>query len=130
MAPAPDDVLTSSPAQVVAMFDRELDVSTVNGTTFVLVASGGDGTFGDGNEILISPTSITTPAVGPKSATFDLSGAALTSDTYQVRLLGSGPSIIMDLDANALDGQFIGVFPSGNGTEGGDFEATFTVDIP
>ena len=130
LSPAPGAMLTSSPTRIVAMFDRELDVSTVNGMTFILEASGGDGSFIDGNEILISATSITTPLVMPESATFNLTGAALTSDTYQVRLLGSGPSIIMDLDANALDGEFFGVFPSGNGTQGGDFEAQFIVDIP
>jgi hypothetical protein len=129
LSPAPDDLLTNSPTQIVATFDRELDATTVNGTTFLLEASGGDGTFVDGNEILISATSITTPAVEPKSATFNLSGAALTSETYRVRLLGDGPSIVMDLGANALDGEFFGVFPSGNGTEGGDFEALFTIEI-
>jgi hypothetical protein len=130
LSPAPGDVLSNSPAQIVVMFDRELDATTVNGTTFILEASGGDGTFDDGNEILISASSITTPPVMPRSATFSLSGAALTSDTFLVRLLGSGPSIIMDLDANALDGEFFGVFPSGNGAEGGDFESLFTVDLP
>jgi hypothetical protein len=42
LSPAPDDVLSSSPAEVVVTFDRELDVTTVNGTTFLLEASGGD----------------------------------------------------------------------------------------
>ncbi len=37
-----------APDEIVATFDRELDVSTVNANTFLLEASGGDGTFGDG----------------------------------------------------------------------------------
>jgi hypothetical protein len=36
----------------------------------------------------------------------------------------------MDLDANALDGEFSGAFPSGNGVAGGDFAAQFTVMAP
>jgi len=120
----------AAPASIVAMFDRELDVSTVNVNTFTVERSGGDGSFGDGNEAAITAAAITTPGSTPMSATFDLTGVALPDDTYRVRLLGSGPSIIMDIDANALDGEFSGSFPSGDGTEGGDFEALFTITTP
>jgi hypothetical protein len=119
-----------APGEIVATFDRELDVSTVNASTFLLEASGGDGTFGDGNETEIAAAAITTPMMSPTSATFDLAGVTLGDDTYRVRLLGSGPSIILDIDANALDGEFSGLFPSGDGTQGGDFEAMFTVTTP
>jgi len=120
----------AAPASIVAMFDRELDVSTVNANTFVVERSGGDGSFGDGNEVVITAAAITTPASTPMSATFDLTGVAVPDDTYRVRLLGSGPSIIMDIDANALDGEFAGSFPSGDGTAGGDFAAQFTITTP
>ena len=129
LSPVPGST-DAAPTSIVAMFDRELDVSTVNSLTFLVEASGGDGTFGDGNEADITAASITTPATNPTSATFDLTGVALADDTYRVRLLGSGASIILDIDANALDGEFSGAFPSGDGTEGGDFEATFTVATP
>ena len=119
-----------APGEIIATFDRELDVSTVNATTFLLEASGGDGTFGDGNETAIAAAAITTPMMTPMSATFDLTGVTLGDDTYRVRLLGSGPSIILDIDANALDGEFSGLFPSGDGSQGGDFEAAFTVTTP
>jgi hypothetical protein len=126
LSPVPGSDPGSAPAEILAMFDRELDVSTVNANTFILEASGGDGTFGDGNEEQITATAITTSDNG-MSASFDLSGIALADDTYRVRLLGGGASIIMDLEANALDGEFSGTFPSGDGAEGGDFEADFTV---
>jgi len=126
LSPVPDSDLTAAPDSIVAMFDRELDVSTVNSTTFILEASGGDGTFGDGNETAITG-GVTTSGMTPMTATLDLSGVNLDDDTYRVRLLGSGASVILDIDANALDGEFDGDFPSGDGTEGGDFEATFTV---
>jgi hypothetical protein len=119
-----------APGEIVATFDRELDVSTVNANTFLLEASGGDGTFDDGNEAAIVPTSITTPMSNPMSATMDLSGVTLQDDAFRVRLLGSGASIILDLDANALDGEYSGTFPSGDGVQGGDFEATFVVSTP
>ena len=128
LSPVPGSDLDTAPTEIVAMFDRELDVSTVNANTFVLVASGGDGTFGDGNESTITAAAITTsPLNAPMTATFDLTGVALDDDTYRVRLLGDGASMILDIDANALDGEFSGAFPSGDGTQGGDFEATFTL---
>ena len=127
LSPIPGTALTAAPANIMAMFDRELDVSTVNVMTFLLEGSGGDASFGDGNEATISASDITTT---PTSATFDLTGVALVDDTYRVRLLGSGASIIMDLDANALDGEFSGTFPSGDNTAGGDFEASFSLAVP
>ena len=87
-------------------------------------------TFGDGNEVTIVAASITAPGANPMSAVFDLTGVAMADDTYRVRLLGDGPSIIMDLDANALDGEFAAAFPSGDGSAGGDFEATFGIVTP
>lgn len=127
LSPVPDANLDAAPGEIVAMFDRELDVSTINGNTFVLEASGGDTTFGDGNETQITATAITTPATVPMSATMDLTGVGMADDTYRVRLLGTGASIILDIDANALDGEFSGSFPSGDGSAGGDFEATFAL---
>jgi hypothetical protein len=127
LSPVPDTVLAVQPTSIVAMFDREIDVSTINALTFLLEASGGDATFGDGNEASIGTNNITTT---PTSATMDLAGVALANDTYRVRVLGSGASIVMDLDANALDGEFTGAFPSGDGIAGGDFDAGFTLAVP
>jgi hypothetical protein len=130
LSPVPDSVVDPAPTQIIAAFDREPDTSTVNANTFIVEASGGDSTFGDGNEIQIAAASITVPMANPQTTVFDLTGIALADDTYRVRLLGGGPSMILDLDANALDGEFGGAFPSGDGTQGGDFEAVFTVMGP
>ena len=35
---------------------------------------------------------------------------------------------MLDLDAQALDGEYAGSLPSGDGSEGGDFVATFSVE--
>ena len=128
--PVPDSVVDPAPTQIIAAFDREPDAATVNANTFILEASGGDATFGDGNEVSVVAASITVPQANPQSAVFDLTGVPLADDTYRVRLLGTGPSVILDLEANALDGEFAGALPSGDGTEGGDFEAVFTVMGP
>lgn len=127
LSPVPDSALTASPANIVAMFDRELDISTVNAMTFLLEASGGDASFSESNETQITATNISSTAT---TATFDLSGVTLADDTYRVRLLGSGAFIVMDLDANALDGEFSATFPTGDDIAGGDFAATFSLTTP
>jgi len=101
--------------------------TTFDETTFVVVRSGGDGSFEDGNEVAIVPDSIDVPLINPRTAVFDMSSAAPVEDDYRVTLTGTGPAVIQDLDANALDGEFSGTFPSGDGTEGGDFVAEFSV---
>ncbi len=130
LTPAPNASLTTAPTQVVAGFSRDLDVSTVNDMTFVLTASGGDGTFNSGNEVQIMAASISVPGGNPSTAVFDLTGAVLLDDTYRVTLFGAGANVIMDLDANALDGELITGLPSGNGVAGGDFVSLFSVTTP
>ncbi len=130
LSPLPNAVLTAGPTQIIAGFDRPLDAATVNLNTFTLTASGGDGTFADGNEVLITAAAISVPGANPQSAVFDLTGVVLADDTYRITLRGNGASVIMDLDANALDGEFAGVFPSGNGAAGEDFRSEFTVSSP
>ena len=123
LSPMPGAALTAQPTQIVAGFDRELDAATVNANTFLLQGSGGDGSFIDGNEVSITAASITVPVANPQSAIFDLTGVTLVDDTYLVSLLGDGASVIMDLDANALDGD-------GDGNAGGDYFAPFTITTP
>ena len=130
LTPAPGADLTAVPPQIIAGFSRDLDVSTVNAMTFTLTASGGDGNFDSGNETAIAAANISVPGANQASAVFDLTGVALADDTYRVTLFGAGANMIMDLDANALDGEFSGAFPSGDGTAGGDFVAQFTLTTP
>ncbi|MDH3749834.1 MAG: Ig-like domain-containing protein [Gammaproteobacteria bacterium] len=121
LSPMPGANLNAAPVQIVAGFDRDLDASTVNATTFILENSSG-----------VPVAAAVPPAIGGtlRSAIFDLTGVALADDTYTVRLLGTGASVIMDLDANALDGELIANLPSGDGTAGGDLVAQFTITTP
>ena len=127
LSPLPDSTEPMLPMSVTAIFDRELDATSVNETTFLVERSGGDGTFGDGNEVAITPVSVTVPGANPLTAVFDMSTAPPVEDTYRITLVGTGPATILDLDANALDGEFAGTFPSGDGTQGGNFIAEFEV---
>src|SRR5262249_488288 len=50
------------------------------------------------------------------------------NETFRVSALGSGTNPIVSVaNGNALDGEFSGSFPSGDGVEGGDFHANFTI---
>jgi len=130
LSPAPFAALTAPPTQIVAGFDADLDATTVTTTTFILEASNGDMAFDDGDDIPITPVSVAVSGTNPRSAIMDLTGVALADDTYRISLLGTGGSVIMDQDANALDGEYTGALPSGNGTEGGDFRVQFTITTP
>jgi hypothetical protein len=127
LSPLPGSTVSTMPTSVMAVFDRELAATSVDNTTFLIERSGGDGTFGDGNEVTITPVSVTVPLANPKTAVFDMSTTPSANDTYRVTLVGTGPATIQDLDANSLDGEFSGSFPSGDGTAGGDFVAEFEV---
>jgi hypothetical protein len=48
----------------------------------------------------------------------------------ELQILGSYPSTVTGTDGTAIDGEFSGTFPSGNGTTGGDFVATFRIQKP
>ncbi|MDX1562265.1 MAG: Ig-like domain-containing protein, partial [Gammaproteobacteria bacterium] len=126
--PMPGSTVPMLPMSVTAIFDRELNANSVDTTTFLVERSGGDGTFGDGNEVAITPASVTVPQVNPRTAVFDMSTTTPVEDTYRVTLIGTGPATIQDLSANRLDGEFSGTFPSGDGTAGGNFVADFVVE--
>ena len=126
LSPLPDSTVQDLPSAVTIVFDRDLDASTVDSTTVIVERSGGDGTFGDGNEIILTGV-VSVPTTNPRTTVIDLSGIASVPDTYRIRVVGTGPAVVQDLDANALDGEFGGTFPSGDGVPGGNFEATFSV---
>jgi len=128
LSPQPGSTETTLPATITAAFDRELNATTVDRTTFTVERSGGDGIFGNGNDVaFVLAVTVTVPAANPQTAVMSLAGIASVPDTYRVTLSGSGVAKILDLGGNALDGESAGMFPSGNGVAGGDFVATFTV---
>ena len=126
--PAPGSVLSAMPATISVGFDRDLDASTVNSATFSLSASGGDGVFDNGNDVAVTAASVSLSTINARLATMDLAGVPGNVDDYRITLRGSGSVFIMGVDGLALDGEFGGSFPSGDGTEGGDFVAVFSID--
>ena len=114
LTPTPGSIMMVSPTELTAVFNEVLDPTTVTSVNFQLVASGLDGTFDDGNETTIVPTSVDYDEA-TSTATFHLS-EELPNDTYQIVLVGT--NTIEDLAGNALDGG------------GEDHVSTFTVGVP
>jgi len=125
LTPDPNSVIDNFPTQIAAGFDQDMDASTINDLTFTLVRSGGDGQFSDGNETVIVAAGVALSGVNPRLAITDLSGVAPIEDVYQVTLHGSGANTILGINGVALDGEYVGGFPSGDGTEGGDLVVEF-----
>jgi hypothetical protein len=120
-SPAPGALITP-PTSIVLTLSEAVDGTTVDATTFLLVGDGVDNTFGTGDDVSITPASVVYNPLA-KTATFNITGV-LPGDTYRVTLTDS----VLDLTGNALDGEFTGVFPSGNTVPGGNFQYTFDVD--
>lgn len=127
VTPDPDTVTGSLPAEITAGFDQDIDASTINTMTFTLLRSGGDGQFGNGNDVLITPVSVSLSVMNPRLATMDLTGVSAVEDRYRITLHGSGANMILGITGIALDGEYGGSLPSGDGTQGGDFVVEFEV---
>ncbi|HEY0940944.1 MAG TPA: hypothetical protein VGE08_12660 [Steroidobacter sp.] len=117
--PISGKAMSQSTRDIVVTSSVELDTSLLQAGLVTLRASGGDGEFDSGNEILV-PVEVTVRsqlptvlAITPRSM--------LAADTYELRIAGDGPVALADFQARAIDGD-------GNSTPGGDFVLRFTVE--
>ena len=82
-----------------------------------LQASGGDGSFGEGNELAIAHRIVMTQH---NPSVFRLVPLhPLAADRYQLKVSASAPLAVADLDAVVIDG-------NADGTTGDDFVAEFS----
>src|SRR6185295_10245776 len=109
IAPADGDVSLAMPASIEVTFDEPVDPATVDATTFTVVRAGGDGVFGNGNDVAINEL----VSASGSTASMDLSNAPFVIDSYRVTLSDA----ITDLAGIPLDGD-------GDGAPSGDFVAT------
>ena len=89
------------------------------------------------NHVLLTGTATGTyvPAnldlsTGDQKLTITYPGFLPQDDYVLVLVSGEQDEGLSDGSVNALDGDFSGVFPSGDGTAGGDFMASFSIDAP
>ncbi|MBM4084116.1 MAG: hypothetical protein FJ272_04945, partial [Planctomycetes bacterium] len=127
MTPAPSSSQTDV-SSIVLTFNEDLAESTVHvggvSTTVKLSSDKGpDLQWGTEDDTYVAGT--VAYDAGLDTVTFTPS-SALAGGEYAVWL--DGTASIRDLVGNVLDGEYIGKFPSGDGTPGGDFTAVFTLD--
>lgn len=121
--PASGSTVTTLPATINIAFSQEMNAASINNTTVMLQRSGGDGNFTSGNEVTITPASLNLSTANPALLTINLTGIASNDDSYQLKLVGSGPAPLQDRNGNALDGD-------SNGSAGGDYLLAFSVQAP
>ena len=111
---------TDNGGAIVVAADGELDVSSVNAASVTLTASGGDGTFSDGNETSIDHLTIVVRSLNPTVLAIRPATGNLAADTYQLTIAGSGSTAVLDLSGAPIDG-------AGTGARGSDFVMRFSV---
>ena len=121
LAPSPEADIRPEDAPPVAELlvaaDQALDVNLLGAGTVTLQASGGDGSFGDGNEVTIAHRIVMTQHDPSVFRLIPLN--PLAADRYRLKVSGSVPLAVSDLDAVVIDGD-------ADGTTGDDFVAEFS----
>lgn len=120
IVPANAAEVTSLPNLVVATLNREPLAVSVSPAAVEIQASGGDGSFSDGNEVSIVPASVTANGLDVE---ISLAGVVAEDDVYRVSLMGGGSDGIVDQSGIPLDGD-------ADGEPGGAFEAAFELLAP
>ncbi len=120
--PNPDKTYAVSPSSIYITFSESIDPASVTSPTYQLVEPGNDGVFGtvDDNPISLTPDF----PVDPASLELVVDNGMLPNNVYQLTIGG-----IENTDSTVVDGEYSGSFPTGDGTPGGDFIATFTIDM-
>ena len=126
----------SYPAQIRVGISERLNPATITASSVMLIGSGGDGAFGNANDIsynLANRLSFdnTTDTLIINTAGLLPTGTGL-NDEYELILKGSGSAVLRDNNGLALDGYTRNnTLPLPSGTDdfpGSDFTVMFTID--
>ncbi len=119
--------ITNGVIPVWVVFNKNIDPKTLNANSIQVVRSGGDGIFGNANDVVMSidPSSfqvvpLKTGGLGAEVITFNIIGTAsapIANDQYQITLDGAGANPILDIAGNRLNG-------------GQNFVSTTLVNVP
>ena len=107
---------------IVVEFSEAMRGSTINQGTVQLVRTGGSGSFGRLDNVVVTddPRAIFFYDAANNRAIYDLRNlpqSVLPSDVYALTVTDAA----RDASGNPLDGEFSGTFPSGDGSAGGNF---------
>lgn len=118
IAPASDDILDAPPHEVVIEASAELDLSRLSTGHILLLRSGCDGSFAEGNEVAVPVLHVEVRSVQPTVLALTLPGGGWIADSYRLTLPDDGAAPMADLAANVIDGD-------ADGVPGGDFVLYF-----
>ncbi|MET0660332.1 MAG: hypothetical protein ABW110_19480, partial [Steroidobacteraceae bacterium] len=120
IAPQANDVLREPPNEIVLSANAALDLALLQSDLVTLRASGGDGSFTEGNELIL-PVQIAVRSAEPTVLVLSTATTAWRDDIYELRVSGSEPVALADVRGSIIDGDRDGV-------PGGDFVLQFTVE--
>jgi hypothetical protein len=113
VAPPPGAMLNPAQPEILLEAAGTLDVATLTNAGVALVRSGGDGTFGDGNDVAMGPVQIEVRSLQPTVLALKLAaGSAFVPDRYELMLSGHGTQPVRDRDGLAI-GDFVLQFSVG-----------------
>ncbi len=119
--PLDGEMLAQPPREILIQASGELDVASLNSASILLRRSGGDGTFGDGNEVALHAVSIGVHALQPTVIALALPRQMWVPDLYELTLAGNSSPAVLGRNGLPIDG-------AGLGTSGSDFTLQFTVE--
>jgi len=118
--PVDGAVVDQLPLEITVIFSQDMDAALLSNETVMITRSGGDATFGDGNEEVLQPAGLALEPTNLRLATIDLTGIASVADDYEIRLVGTGATALASIDGEILDGD-------SDGQAGGDFISVFSI---
>lgn len=121
ISPARDEAVPAPVRDIIITSNVELDTSLLQSNLIELRSSGGDGNFDSGNE-REAPVDATVRSDLPTVLAITPRVAPLAADSYELRIRGTDPVAMADMQAHPIDGD-------GDGTPGGDFVVRFTVEM-
>ena len=119
--------LTPTPSGFVAEFSDQIEVGSLNLYDAENQALGEADVTLYGNSVGQISGSL---VVEDNELTFIATGGPLAADTYTVTLRSASDAIVDEALGELLDGEYTDAFPSGDGTAGGDFVYSFSVEAP
>ncbi len=116
-SPANGATVSALPGQIDITLNRAPADGAVDAAQFAVTASGGDGSFNDGNELNVNIASVSNTS---EVIALDLTGANGGEDTYRISLDPEAGPTLTDGTGLILDGDE-------DGNPGGTFASTFEV---
>ena len=121
------EALSPTPSGFVVEFSEALETASLN------LYDAENGVFGEADVALEGTASGNVPGslvVEDNELTFIATGGPLAADTYTVTLRSDSDAIVDAALGELLDGEYSSALPSGDGTAGGDFVYSFSVETP